>query len=190
MYIIITASPNKDGLTAACGKAAFDGITSAGGEAEIIDICEEKLQSCRVCSNGWGPCYGTAVCVIDDVMASLRTKIRESKGVTLITPVYFGLPSEPMKYFLDRFRRLEVFNEKLGSAAKDIPIDLIAAAGGSGNGNIPCLTEMEQWCRQVGALIKERIGITRYNREPMLKVIEDSASRLVTGNYFDVRLTT
>jgi len=36
MYIIITASPNTDGLTAACGKAAFDGIVDAGGEAEII----------------------------------------------------------------------------------------------------------------------------------------------------------
>jgi hypothetical protein len=28
MYIIITASPNADGLTAACGKAADDFLTS------------------------------------------------------------------------------------------------------------------------------------------------------------------
>lgn len=48
MYIIITSSPNKDGLTAACGKAAYDGITGAGGEAEIIDISELKLQPCRI----------------------------------------------------------------------------------------------------------------------------------------------
>ena len=38
MYIIITASPNKDGLTAACGKAAYNGITGAGGKAEVIGI--------------------------------------------------------------------------------------------------------------------------------------------------------
>jgi multimeric flavodoxin WrbA len=37
MYIIITASPNSDGLTAVCGQAAYDGNTSAGGAAEVID---------------------------------------------------------------------------------------------------------------------------------------------------------
>ena len=33
MYIIITASPNKDGLAAVCGEAATAGITGAGGQA-------------------------------------------------------------------------------------------------------------------------------------------------------------
>jgi putative protein kinase ArgK-like GTPase of G3E family len=36
MYIIITASPNADGLTAACGKAALAGITGAGGEGKSL----------------------------------------------------------------------------------------------------------------------------------------------------------
>ena len=64
MYIIITASPNTDGLTAACGKAAHEGIKSAGRDAEIIDICAEKIKPCLICKNselifgyedkGWG----------------------------------------------------------------------------------------------------------------------------------------
>ena len=193
MYIIITASPNKDGLTAACGKAAYEGITMAGGEAEVIDVFAEKLKPCVNCGTsttifgsvdkGWGSCFGTAVCTINDIMAELQVKIRASEGLILITPVYFGQPSEYMQYFMDRFRRLEVFNEK-GSAAKDKAIDMIAVAGGSGNGTVPCLTEMELWCRQVGALPKDRIGITRYNRENMLKEIESSATRMVKGEYF------
>ena len=194
MYIIITASPNTDGLTAACGKAAHDGITSAGGEAEIIDVCAEKLKPCLLCGNsetvfgivdkGWGSCFGKAVCVVKDVMSELQVKIRAAEGLILASPVYFGQPSESMKYFMDRFRRLEVFNEKDGSAAKDKPVNIIAAAGGSGNGTIPCLTEMETWCRQVGAKPKDRIGITRYNRENMLHEITISAARLVKGEYF------
>jgi len=199
MYIIITASPNTNGLTTACGKAAYDGIISAGGEAEIIDICAAKLKPCILCGTskdvfggidkGWGTCFGTAVCVIKDIMADLQVKIRAAKGLVLISPVYFGQPSEQMQYFLDRFRRLEVFNENMGSAAKNKPVDMIAAAGGSGNGTVPCLSEMETWCQQVQALPKDRIGITRYNREIMLTEITASAARMVKGDFFGVWLT-
>jgi multimeric flavodoxin WrbA len=182
-FIIITASPNTDGLTAACGKAAFDGVTNAGGTTEIIDISAAKLEPCRVCGNGWGSCRNTAKCVIGDILLDIQAKIRESDGVVLVTPVYFGQPSERMKYFLDRFRRCEAFN-KDGSAANGKQIDLIAAAGGSGNGTVSCLAEMENWCRHVGATPKDRIGISRFTRDATLEVIKDSAARLVTDEYF------
>jgi multimeric flavodoxin WrbA len=183
MFIIITASPNTDGLTAACGNAAVAGINNAGGTAELIDISEAKLEPCRICDNGWGTCRNTAKCVIDDILAELQTKIRESEGVILITPVYWWQPSERMRYFLDRFRRCEAFNQN-GSAASGKQISMIAAAGGSGNGTAPCLAEMEQWCRHVGAIPQERIGVSRFNRETMLPVIEDAAARFVKGEYF------
>ena len=182
MYIIITASPNADGLTAACGKAAYDGITSAGGEAEVIDISAAKLEPCLICGNGWGTCRDASKCVIDDILPELQSKIREAKGVFLITPVYWQQPSERMKYFLDRFRRCEAFGRSDG-AASGKQINLVAAAGGSGNGTATCLAEMEQWCRHVGANPQERIGITRYNREAMLSIVSDSGARLVNGDY-------
>jgi multimeric flavodoxin WrbA len=181
--IIITASPNTNGLTAACGKAAFDGIVGTDSTAEIIDISAAKLEACRICGDGWGSCINTAKCVIDDVLPDIQRKIRESDGVILVTPVYFGQPSERMKYFLDRFRRCEAFN-KGGSAAKGKQTDLIAAAGGSGNGTVSCLAEMENWCRHVGATPKDRIGISRFTRYATLEVIRNSAARLATGEYF------
>ena len=183
MYIIITASPNKDGLTAACGKAAFDGITGAGGQAEIIDISAAKLEPCRICGTSWGQCRETSKCVINDLLPELQKKIRDSEGLMLVTPVYFMQPSERMRYFLDRFRRCEAFSKE-GSAASGKQAHLIAAAGGSGNGTAPCLVEMENWCRHVGATPQERIGITRFNREPMLQVIKDAGARLAKGEYF------
>ena len=183
MYLIITASPNTDGLTAACGKAAISGITSAGGTAKLIDISADKLEPCRICGDGWGICSATHKCVIKDRFPELQEKFAKAEGIILITPVYFEQPSERMKYFLDRFRRCESFN-KDGSVAKEKHIALVAAAGGSGHGTIPCLTEMEMWCRHVRAIPVERIGITKFNREPMLGAITSMASRFVTGEYF------
>ena len=183
MFIIITSSPNSDGLTASCGKAALDGILGAGGKAEIIDISAAKLEPCRICGNGWGTCRGGGKCVINDIFAELQTKIRDAEGVVLVTPVYFGHPSERMQYFFDRFRRCEAFNDS-GSAATDKQFDLIAAAGGSGNGTATCLADMEAWCRQVSALPQERIGVTRFNREKVLPVIKDAGERFVKGEYF------
>lgn len=186
MFIIITASPNIEGLTAACGKAAYKGVTSEGGKAEIIDISAENLEPCRICGDGWGQCFESKKCIIDDKFAEIQAKIREAEGVILITPVYFCQPSERMKYFLDRFRRCEAFiqNLKSGDAVSGKQIDLIAAAGGSGHGTIPCLAELEMWCRHVNAIPRERIGITNYNRSKMLSVIEDAAARFVKGDYF------
>ncbi|MDR0858919.1 MAG: flavodoxin family protein [Oscillospiraceae bacterium] len=186
MYHVITSSPNKDGLTAAAGQAAIDGITSAGGSAELIDISDpaQILEPCRVCGNGWGTCRNTAKCVIEDkILEKIQLTIKDSKGVFIITPVYFGQSSERMKYFIDRYRRCEAFRQG-GSWAAGKQFNLVAAAGGSGNGTASCLVELENWARHVGAVPQERIGITRFNRETVLKVIEDAGARLVKGEYF------
>lgn len=183
MYLIITASPNTDGLTAACGKSAAEGVASAGGTAEVIDLCAEKLESCLVCGNGWGSCRETSKCVVTDKFTEIQAKMGSAEGIILVTPVYWGQPSERMKYLLDRFRRCEAFS-KNGSVVKGKQIDLVAAAGGSGNGTATCLHEMEMWCRHIGAVPKDRIGITRFNREPMLQTISDMAARLAKGDYF------
>jgi len=183
MFIIITASPNKDGLTAACGEAAIAGITGTGGQVEVFDISALKLEPCRICGNGWDSCRGAGNCVIDDCLPEIQTKIKDAEGVFVITPVYFWQPSERMKYFCDRLRRCEAFRNG-GSWAENRQINLVAAAGGSGNGTAQCLVELEQWCRHIRAIPQERIGITRFNRGYMLKVIEDAGQRMVSGEYF------
>jgi len=121
--------------------------------------------------------------VVQDALGDLQVKFRGAQGVILVTPVYFGQPAERMQYFLDRFRRCEAFNQD-GGAAEGKEIDLIAAAGGSGNGTATCLAEMEHWCRHVRATAQERIGVTRFNRAHMLEVIRDAGARLVTGDFF------
>jgi multimeric flavodoxin WrbA len=54
MIIVISASPNSDGLTAACVAEVLAGIRDAGGEAEHIDLSAVKFQPCLICKRGWG----------------------------------------------------------------------------------------------------------------------------------------
>ena len=181
MYIVLTASPNADGLTAACGQAAVKGITEAGAKAESYDLCTEKIQGCCVCGNGWGQCLSEGLCVIDDSMQMLSDKMAEAEGIFLITPVYWAQQSERVKHFCDRVRRCQAIKgDKSTLFGKKM--NLVAAAGGTGNGTVACLTDMELWARHVGAVPQERIGITRFNRENMLKVIEKAGSDMVNAN--------
>jgi multimeric flavodoxin WrbA len=171
MYAVITASPNTDGLTAACGKAALKGITDAGGKAELYDLCAEKIEACRVCGNGWGKCLSEGKCVIEDRLQFLADKLAEAEGIVLVTAVYWAQPMERVKYFCDRVRRCEA-RKREKSALFGKRIHLVAAAGGSGNGTVSCLTDLELWCRHVGAIPVERIGVTRFNRDYTLAQIE------------------
>ena len=75
-------------------------------------------------------------------------------------------------------------SEKVEAGQKGKNINLVAAAGGSGNGTATTLVELENWCRHVFAIPQERIGITRFNRSNALLVIEDAGKRLVKGDFF------
>ena len=182
MILIVSASPNRDGLTADCATAAMTAIRSAGGTVQLADLYAEGVRSCQTCGNGWGLCRRERRCFIDDCLPSLVHRFSECKSFILVTPVYWGQPSEPMQRFLGRFRRCQnaMLSDKPG-AAQDKRADLIAAAGGSGNGTVTCLAEMELWCRHVGAVPLERIGVNRFNRDEMLTMIAKNAERMVKG---------
>lgn len=170
MYVVITASPNKGGLTAAAGSMALEGIAAAGGEARLIDLCEMKLSACMVCGNGWGICREQHSCVIEDGLSELQDTLSQCEGVFMITPVYWGQPSERMKAFMDRLRRCEALKGDEGALAGKT-INMAAAAGGSGNGTVTCLMEMENWSRHLRAIPKERMGINRFNKDEMLAAV-------------------
>lgn len=177
MYIVITSSPNADGLTAACGQAAAIGFQEASVEVKYLDLCALEIGACRVCGNGWGTCRNEHRCIVEDKLSSLLEMVSEAEGIILVTPVYWGQPSERMKSFMDRSRRLEALKGD-GSAFVGKKIALVAAAGGSGNGTISCLEQMEAWTRHVSGVPFERIGVTRFNRESILPAVMSSAYRM------------
>ena len=99
----------------------------------------------------------------------------EAEGFVWVTPVYFGEPSEPFKAFFDRLRRCEATKSGSNkSALSDKPVVCIAAAGGSGNGAVHCLSQMERLAKQLGATPFDFIPVTQRSREYQLETIHDA----------------
>jgi len=179
--LVVTSSSNADGLTAACGESARQGVVDGKSPARVINLNEFKLDRCVVCDNGWGTCRTQHVCKLQDDFAQIQQMFQAAEGYVFVTPVYFGEPSETFKAFFDRLRRCEA-TKKEGdkSTLTGKPVVCIAAAGGSGNGAVHCLGEMERMVRQLGAQGFDYIAITQATREYQIETIHDGLVAMCT----------
>ena len=171
---VISSSPNKDGLTAACAAAAAKGVRLAGGQAEEVRLNGLKIGHCQACETGYGVCRTDHVCDMEDDFQALHKRIPEFGGFVLVTPVYWWEMSESMKAFCDRLRRCEA-TAGPDSRLRERPIVAVAAAGGSGNGTITCLLSMENWIKQVGGKPFDLIAVNRWSRPYKLVTIQEAA---------------
>ena len=179
--LVVTSSPNEAGLTAACGESARQGVVDGRSPARVVNVNDFEIERCAVCDNGWGPCLGEHRCRLDDDFEKLRKMFEEAEGYVWVTPVYFGEPSEPFKAFFDRLRRCEA--TKTGSqksVLSEKPVVCIAAAGGSGNGAVHCLSEMERWVKQLDASPFDYVPVTQKTREYQLETIHDALIGMCT----------
>jgi len=176
--MVLSASPNTDGLTPACAAAAVEGARLAGADAEEVRLNDLDIGRCLACDNGWGTCRTTHECQVADDFQALHARVRGVDGLVLVTPVYWWEMSESAKAFTDRLRRCEA---TLGedSHLRDVPVMAVAAAGGSGNGTVNCLLSMENWIRHVGARRFDLFPITRWNRAYKLEAIQKAAQAMV-----------
>ena len=177
MYIIISSSPNSNGLTAACVEAAMRGFHAEGADARHINLCDQRLEHCRQCGNGWGQCRDKHTCVIDDDLGTLQQVIFEAEGIVWVTPVYFGDISESARSAFDRLRRCNFWQNEVG-LLREKSIVCVAAAGGSGGGISSCLASMERYVQHMRGQVADLIGITRRNRVYTLETISAAATTL------------
>lgn len=176
--IIITSSPNHDGLTAACGEQAKIGVEMNAANASIIDLNALNISSCHACGNGWGPCRVKHECQVEDDFQKIHKQMVEADGYIIITPVYWHEMSESLKVFIDRLRRCEASKgEESGLAGK--PFISVAAPGGSGNGCISCLASFERFVDHVKGVKYDFIGITKKSRDYKLVTIREASNSMV-----------
>jgi len=175
--IIISSSPNKDGLTAACAAAARDGVVKAGGEVEMVSLNDLHVGMCQACDNGWGTCHEHHECQVLDDFQDLHQRTCAADGLVLVTPVYWGEMSESAKAFTDRLRRCEATRDD-ESALRGKPVLAVAAAGGSGGGMITCLASMERWIQHVRARTFDLLPVNRWSRQYKLETIRAAAEAL------------
>ena len=168
--IVISSSPNKDGLTAACANAAVAGVLLAGGHAEEVRLNDLQIGLCQACDNGWGTCLQEHECQVEDDFQALHARVRQADGYMLVTPVYWGEMSESAKAFTDRLRSCQATRGDESSLFNK-PVIAVAAAGDSGNGMITCLLSMERWIEHVQARKFDLIPVNRWSREYKLVAI-------------------
>jgi len=179
--LIVTSSPNTDGLTAACGEAARQGVVDGHSPARVINLNDYEIARCAVCDDGWGTCQTEHRCSLKDDFGELQEMFGQAEGYVWITPVYFGRPSEPMKAFFDRLRRCELTRGKGDTLLSGKPTVCVAAAGGSGGGAVRCLSEMERWVTELRADPFDYIPITQKTRDYQLETIHDALAAMCTG---------
>jgi multimeric flavodoxin WrbA len=176
--LVFSSSPNTDGLTAACAAAALEGIRQAGQNGEEVRLNDFRVGSCAACDDGWGTCRDGYQCEVLDDFQLLHKQTLAASAYVFVTPVYWGDLSESMKSFTDRLRRCEALRgEESGLFKKTVMV--VAAAGGSGNGMITCLANMERWIQHVHARKWDFIPVNRWNREYKLNTIQTAANAMV-----------
>ena len=187
--MIITSSPNKEGLTDSCSEAAMEGVNSGNGETMMVRLNDKTILNCNACDHGWGTCLQENQCQLDDDFDEIHNNMGSVDGYIMITPVYWGDMSESAKAFFDRLRRCESsFNPDNTNNIQNKPFMCVAAAGGSGNGTLSCLSTMERLFLHLNKMDYKNmtnfdyIGITQRNKGYMLDSIKASAKRMVLGD--------
>ena len=194
--LIVYGSPKKEGICHSFLNAALDTANSAGAEAVVLKLSEEKIDQCRMCGDGWGSCRSEHKCQHGDKDSfnALQEKFEEADAFVFISPVYWGDMSEAFKNFFDKLRRCQATkrwneDENIKSFFTDKPSILVASAGGSGNGILNALTQMERAIVHMGGdnMPKEQKGIydyiavNRWNKEYKLEALKASVSAMLKG---------
>lgn len=166
--LMIWASPNKDGLTAATTERIQHGMEQTGVSVEMLHLNRLTIKHCLACKNGWGDCREKGSCIIRDDFMDLYEKMKEAEGFVFVTPVYWHDMAENLKSFLDRLRRCETGKNHFLSGKKSI---LVACAGGTGLGAISCLSYMEAVLSHMQIAVVDRLPIIQFNKAYMLPAL-------------------
>jgi multimeric flavodoxin WrbA len=191
-YLIISGNPKHDGLCHSVSEEIVRGAKDGGAEVEVLTI--DKLERCHVCGDGWGTCRTEHRCAFgNDGFNAAQEQIAAAEAYCFITPVYWGEMAEALKSFFDRLRRCEA-TKQFANGAEGLSIFtgkqvlLVASPGGSGNGMITCLDQMDRFCRHTGAQIFDYIGINRWNNDYKKKAAYEAARAMAKGRIAGVSI--
>ncbi len=137
-------------------------------DTEVISLHQHRLKLCQLCGEGWGICRSEHVCQFgDDGFNEIRDAVEKADVLVFVSPVYWGEVSEEMKTFIDRLRRCEASKlfEQKPSALTNKKCILVASAGGSGNGILTTLEQMERAVRHMGGVAHDYFGVNRWNKD-------------------------
>jgi multimeric flavodoxin WrbA len=100
--LVFLGSPRKKGNSEILTNAVLEGVRQAGGQPEIIRLCDLKISPCISC----GGCDKTGKCVVEDDMIPLYEKIITVDRIIISSPIFFYGVTAQTKAFVDRTQAL------------------------------------------------------------------------------------
>jgi len=186
--LIINASPRKEGNSWELTAAAAAGAERSGNPYETVYLNDLHLSVCRMCGDGWGLCRTKHRCVLGkDGLDALQDKMAAADAFVFVTPVYWGECSEAMKAFMDRIRRCEGSRRFTGNP-QDFeagllfgkPCVMVACAGGSGNGTLSSLDQMNRFVSHCGGLFFDHIDVNRWSVSYKKQTVKEAVFTMAT----------
>lgn len=174
-FLILSGNVKEDGLCHSITESVVAGAQEGG--ATVVTRTLSGLSQCRVCGEGWGICRAEHRCAFgeEDDFSAIQEEVKRADALCLITPVYWGEPAETLKGVLDKLRRCE-FGQAGALSGKQVL--LVASAGGSGNGVLTCLEQLDRFCRHTGGLIFDYIAVNRWNQDYKKKAAYAAATAI------------
>jgi len=123
--ILLCGSPRPSGNTYRVLEECADVIEEQGLEVEIIPFVGKKIQSCIAC----GRCGEIGECNLKDDLNPIISKIKESEGLIVGSPVYFGTARGDIMSALQRIGKVSFANDNFLSWKVGGPI-AVARRGG------------------------------------------------------------
>jgi len=94
----IFGSPRQNGNSDILLNSAIRGVETNGVDIERIIVRDLKIAPCNSC----GGCWEKGVCVIDDDMQKIYSRLVDADGIMVASPIYFMGVSAQLKAFIDR----------------------------------------------------------------------------------------
>ncbi|HPQ41460.1 MAG TPA: flavodoxin family protein [bacterium] len=117
--VAFNGSPREEGNTRFLVNIACEELNAAGIDTEIVHLGGKKLQGCIAC----GKCFELKnhQCIIQgDCLNDCIEKMRNSDGILMASPTYFGDLTPELKCLIDRAGMVakangELFKRKVGA---------------------------------------------------------------------------
>jgi multimeric flavodoxin WrbA len=183
MHILaICGSRNPEGQTARALGAYLAGAVSGGATTDWVRLPSAGIQACRQCDDdGWGECrYGEQCIITEDAFADVTRLLLEADAVVFATPVYFSEPSESLRAYLDRLRRVAWHGlRKRGVEGKRAAG--ICVAGGGGGGAPHCVDALEFVLQTCGFAVVDMIPVRRQTLDLKLETLGQAGAWFAAG---------
>ncbi len=96
--LIINGSPRKDGNTTLAVNELVKTFKQEGIDNDVIQVGGKDIRGCIACFS----CAKTGRCVFDDVVNEVASKLKESDGMIVASPVYYAQANSTLVSLLTR----------------------------------------------------------------------------------------